>query len=92
MYDYHQFLQSIFVFNGSSRLIYLFYADEAKTERPARKTRADFWFTPLHVHKKISMLISLQHKFAINNKYLVIKRCFHPSPENEHVLNRMSFF
>ena len=92
MYDHHQFFQSFFVFNGSLRLINLFYADEANIERPARKTRADVWFTPIHVHKKISMLISLQHKFAINNKYLVIKRCFHPSPENEHVLNRTSFF
>ena len=87
MYDHHQFFSV-----GSSRLIYLFYADEAKTERPVRKTRADFLFTPIHVHKNISMLISLQHKFAINNKYLLITRWFHPSPENEHVLNRTSFF
>ena len=82
------FFQSFSVFNGSLRLIYLFYADEAKIERPVRKTRADVWFIPIHVHKQISM----QHKFAINNKYLVIKRCFHPSPEIEHVLNRTSFF
>ena len=88
MYGHHQCFQSFFIFNCSSRLIYLFYTDEAKTERPVRKTPADFWFAHIHVHKKISMLISLQHKFAINNKYLVIKRCFHPSPENEHVLNR----
>ena len=47
----------------------------------------------LHVHKKISILISLQHKFAINNICLVFKRCFYPSPENEHVdnLERLSF-
>ena len=87
MYDHHQFFQSFFVFNGSLRFIYLFYADEAKIERPARKTGADVWFTPIHVRKKISM----QHKFAVNTKYLVIKRCFHPSSENEHVLNRTSF-
>ena len=69
------FSQSFFVFNCSSRLIYLLYGDEAITERLARKTRANFWFTPLHVHKKLSMLISLQQKFAINNKYLVSDVC-----------------
>ena len=53
MYDHHHlFFNRFLSLTALPRLIYLFYADEAKTETPARKAQADFWFTPIHVHIK----------------------------------------